>query len=826
MDEAEWDWRLVCPLMAGGLLVLIVFGGPWVPAGVLLLAVLVLIWLHRRGSRALLNLLLCLRAGARKSTWLSCRITAGVHAVEWAQTLQREGTGPSVDAVVRDLLGEDPDSLLVRGDHEEGLRTLRASGYLVDNAAWQQLKRKVQQIEDGTIAVCGPRGSGKTTLLDAAVRQAGFGVLAQAPASYTPHDFLVSLSVRVCQTYVRESGKAVPEFTRLSPLDRLGRRIKAGVRRVGRWGVFALPAAALVAAGSAASVRSLYSQNADAGARLVSVVADHVGRAGEDIWQGRSVVTSVLVAVAGLLWWRLRHRAAAVHVLLQAPLVLVGVVSFLLVAACARDLVVDQQIRQILLQVQLPTLVSLGFMLLVLTVSRAAQESAAELTLGTWDISARAIFRPVTYLVSGLLVLLLLRNAQVHALLADSENPLRLAVLVTAALLFKIALWKPRPAGSALVSRCQDYLYRLQTVQSSSSALNTSAVAQLVTLGTAHTSSLSTVPLSFPELVDNFRRLLGLIAAEKARQGEYVVIAIDEVDRLGSDTKALAFLSEIKAILGVPHVHYLISVAEDVGATFVRRGLPHRDVTDSSLDDILHVQPSTLAESQQILSARSETLTGPYTALAHSLSGGGLRDLLRYGLQILEMQDKSQSNELIEISRHLILEELSETLAGFRILLSKHQFSPNTSPILGSFGALVRDLQLPCPCAAMSLQPTLERFAFYGSADRPGVPVDLELVDTTRQLIDEASAYAYFSLTLLDIFSSSGLDRRTAAAAAFGREGDLQRLADARQELGISPYSARTLLDAIRAAWTLPLQPRGNGNIPLQRAGDCTIHTA
>lgn len=826
VDEAEWDWRPVCLLLAGALVALLVFGGPWISPILLLLAAGVLAWLHSRGSSALVNLLECLRAGVRKLSWVACRISAGVSAMEWAETLQREGTGPSVDAVVREMLGEDPDSLLVRGDHEDGLRTPRAAHYLVENAAWLQLKRKVQQIEGGTIAVCGPRGSGKTTLLEAAVRQADFGVLAQAPASYTPHDFLVSLTVRLCQTYIRDSGKVVPEFTRLSPLDRLGRRIKAGVRRVGRWGVFALPAAALVVAGSAASVRSVYSQNAGAGAHLVSVVADRVSRGGEQIWQGHSVFTSVLVAVAGLVWWRARRRAGVVHVLLRAPLVLGGVVGFLLVAACVRDLVTDEQIRQVLRQVELSTLLSLGFAVLVLTVCRAAQESEVEFTWGAWDISARGVFRPVTYLVSGLIVLLLLRNEQVHALLADSENPLRLAGLVVAALLFKIALWKPRPAESVLVARCQDYLYRLQTVQSSSSALNTSAAAQLVTLGTAHTSSLSTVPLSFPELVDDFRRLLGLIAAEKASQGKYVVIAIDEVDRLGSDTKALAFLSEIKAVLGVPDVYYLISVAEDVGATFVRRGLPHRDVTDSSLDDILHVQPSTLTESQQILSARSETLTGPYTALAHALSGGGLRDLLRYGLQIMEMQDKSQSNELTEISRHLILEELSETLAGFRTLLSKHQFSPHTSPILGSFGALVRDLQLPCPCAALSLQPSLERFAFYGSAERPGAPTGFELVDTTRQLIDEASAYAYFSLTLLDIFSSSGLDRRTALAAAFGREGDLQRLADARQELGISPYSARTLLDGIRAAWTLPLQPRGNGSIPLQRAGDCSIHTA
>ncbi|WP_405477165.1 hypothetical protein [Streptomyces sp. NBC_00009] len=71
------------------------------------------------------------------------------------------------------------------------------------------------------------------------------------------------------------------------------------------------------------------------------------------------------------------------------------------------------------------------------------------------------------------------------------------------------------------------------------------------------------------------------------------VIAIDEVDRLGSDTQVLAFLVELKAILGVSHVHHLISVAAEVSAAFGRRGLPHSNAADSSLDDVVHVPSSS-----------------------------------------------------------------------------------------------------------------------------------------------------------------------------------------------------------------------------------------
>ncbi|MEV8393461.1 MULTISPECIES: ATP-binding protein [unclassified Streptomyces] len=74
--------------------------------------------------------------------------------------------------------------------------------------------------------------------------------------------------------------------------------------------------------------------------------------------------------------------------------------------------------------------------------------------------------------------------------------------------------------------------------------------------------------------------------------------------------------------------------------------------------------------------------------LAHALSGGILRDLLRYGLQIREIQDKTQSHELTDLSRHLVLEELAETFAGFRTLLSKQQRTHNTSDVLASFRTL------------------------------------------------------------------------------------------------------------------------------------------
>ncbi|MFJ6686714.1 hypothetical protein [Streptomyces werraensis] len=534
-----------------------------------------------------------------------------------------------------------------------------------------------------------------------------------------------------------------------------------------------------------------------------------------------TVAASVMVVLAGIVWWKSRHRAWLPRLMARLWQVGNAPLGVGLALASLGSVLIDKQIDQHARQVDLDTIFNAALLIGGWLVCRAARDSDVVFTRGRWLLSFEMFFRPAAAACGVFVLLFLVRNPQTYPLLSDTENPLRLAGMLVGVLLAKAGGWRPRPGEPELVTRCRDHLYRLQTIQMSTNAISTGA-SQLLSLGSSHTTSVSTIPPNFPALVEDFRRLLTQIATVKSQGGEVVVIAIDEVDRLGSDTQALAFLSEVKAILGVPHVYYLISVSEDVGATFVRRGLPHRDVTDSSLDDILHVQPSTLKESLVILAKRAETLTVPYVQLAHALSGGILRDLLRYGLQVKEMQDKAQSFELTDISRHLILKELSETLAGFRTLLSKHQWTRDTSDILSTIRALGGHLRAPCPCTEAQMRHALEHFAFYMAG---GLAHD-ELTDDARQLIDEASAYAYFTLTLLDIFSTEGLERRTRQAAENGPDGDPERLAEARRELGISPHSARPLIDSIRKAWSLSWGPTAHVPIPSPRPSDCTIHAA
>lgn len=821
-SETEWNWWAACLLILFPSIVMLAIGGLLALAVAVAVAAGVLFTLFWRGSAAWFNLRQSLVAAFWAAVWLAQRVELGLCAAQWGEVLEEQGTRPVVAQVVRQMLGDDPDSLFIPGNYE-GLRALRAPGYFVDNEALQQLQRKVAHIEYGTIAICGPRGTGKSTLLERCVDAADFGVLAQAPATYTPHDFLLSLSVRLCATYIRVEGYEVPEFTRLSNVRRLLHRVMSRVWRLGRWGAFALPSAALVVWGLSTSARSLYSQYASSVADFVRMHVALLRTHSVQAWQGHAAIASVLAILAGLTWWKSRHSSWLPSLLGGIWAIAGTPIGMLLTFGSIGSIALDKQVQQQVPHIQLETMITAGLLMVVWVYCLRFRDSGRTLQSGRWRIAMETIFGPLVFVSGTGLLLYLVSNPETYPILANTENPLRLAGAIGGMLLARAGGWHPRPKEPELVTRCRNHLFRLQTIQTSSNALSTST-SQVLSLGTSHTTSVSTVPPNFPELVEEFRDLLGRIAKKKATQNKVVVIAIDELDRLGSAAQALAFLGEIKAILGVPHVYFLISVAEDVGASFVRRGLPHRDVTDSSLDDIIHVQPSRLKDSRAILAKRCETLTDPYVLLAHSLSGGVLRDLLRYGLQIREMQEKAQSFELTDISRHVILDELSETLAGFRTLLSKQQWTRDTSGVLGAFRTLGGHLREPCPCTLFDLQLALEQFAFYAAGDRPGPIAHHELSDDALQLIDEASAYAYFSLTLLDIFSANGLDRRTQQAAEQGPDGDPERLAEARQELGISPYSARPLIDSIRKAWSLPLGPSANSRRPRSRARNCPLH--
>ncbi|MGW1601307.1 P-loop NTPase fold protein [Streptomyces eurythermus] len=811
-----WNWRTGSPPALCFLTLLLWLRerpGTTVYVAAALAAAAILAALSRAEGRRTLGLALVYLCLSPVEAFRSLR--AGRAGNIWAEDLRVNGVKPLMKRVLDALLGDDPDELLFP-DSYEGFKTSASHAYFVPSAGAEQLIRKMGHMDGGTIAICGPRGSGKTTLLEHCVAGNDFSVITSAPATFAPHDFLVSLFSDLCERYIKSEGYQVPDFARITTTERALRRVLPWLRRATGWLSYALPAVLLIGLGTFAAMRSLEQRHGRLLTQRTRHFLDEATSLATDVWRGENIGAGLALALLGVMVWRARRNRVVLRTLKDLWVWGTAALGLTLVAVPVVSVFRDPELKHDWDRLLADDFASVPLTLCVLLyLFSDSRDNDRHVSLGRWDIPHRRIHAARRLVSVAGMAYVYVRHAALRDLVTDDDNPVRLLSVLTGVALIKIGKWTPKPGEPHLVRRCRNQLYRLQTVQSSTSTLTLGA-SPLVSLGSSHATAVTTVPPNLPALVADFRELLADIARTRSLQGKRTVIAIDELDRLGSDAKALAFLGEVKAVFGVPHVHYLVSVAEDVGAAFVRRGLPYRDATDSSLDDVVHVQPGTLAQSGMILQKRAPGISAPYVALVHALSGGIPRDLVRYGRRVMETEKKAGTVELSDISRMLVLDELYETLSGFRVLLGRQEWTEAASPVLESFRRLMARLKSGTG-DLRALRRDLTDFAegrrrFDFSGDL------LHLEAETSRLLVEASSYAYFSLTLLDIFGTEGFTRRSERAYATP-EGDPQLLAEARQELAVSPYTARSLLRSIRRAWGLPVQgrvpaPRGAGRRP------------
>ena len=149
-------------------------------------------------------------------------------------------------------------------------------------------------------------------------------------------------------------------------------------------------------------------------------------------------------------------------------------------------------------------------------------------------------------------------------------------------------------------------------------------------------TTLAQLQETLPNVVESLRAFLSQVA----RTGR-VVIGIDELDKIGSDEKARQFLSDIKGIFGLERCFYLVSVSEEAMASFERRGLPFRDVFDSSFDEIIKVPYLGFDDAKRMLARRILGLPVPFAGLCYCLSGGLPRDLIRAARRLIDIPHPS-----------------------------------------------------------------------------------------------------------------------------------------------------------------------------------------
>jgi hypothetical protein len=382
---------------------------------------------------------------------------------------------------------------------------------------------------------------------------------------------------------------------------------------------------------------------------------------------------------------------------------------------------------------------------------------------------------------------------------------------------------RPNPEGSkghALAATARRHLARVRYLQTYTSGWSGTMRLPGSDSQFSRGHTRAEQPLSYPEIVGEFRAFAGEVAAaDMYRDGGRVFMGIDELDKIGAPEQAEHFLNEIKGIFGIPHVYFMVSVSDDALTSFERRGLPLRDAFDSSFDEIIHVGPLSYLESRRLLYRRVIGLTEPYVALCHCMAGGLARDLIRAARQVIRAGETLAGSNPSSPDDQGELDVDSST--AFLLL---REPPTRQTPALGTVCAAVVREELRrktravahvassiAPGQAQDFQHTLYDIARHLA---PGVTA-LKIVDIACQpgqgesaavtsLRLDFAAYAYYCATLQDVFTEHlDAERMIKATSASPEPGSFDALAAARHAFTLDTVLAWRSITQFRQAWSL-----------------------
>ena len=374
-----------------------------------------------------------------------------------------------------------------------------------------------------------------------------------------------------------------------------------------------------------------------------------------------------------------------------------------------------------------------------------------------------------------------------------------------------ISLWRTylrRTREPEIIKRAREYLLRLQVDKTvtSGTGVNSPSIRGLgLTMNRA--SSVKYTPWSLPELVGYTRRFMQDVSLQMKNSSRPVVVAIDEIDRIGSLEDAEGFIGEIKAVFGVEGCYFLVAVAEDVGSLFAQRATAGRSILENAFDEIVAVGPLTLQEARSLLLKRVPGFTDAFVYLVYAMSGGLPRELIRITRRLVELNLEQLGQggypRLEDLARALVTESAIDALDASRNQMSRLILRPDWAPLFDSMRSASVRLQRDRSSAkldevikevdGMTLPQTTKR-------DVSDVKI-LADEDVAERILSSLSAFAYFGITVGDAFSDRYFNLREAQRRTDSGAGDAyEELAAARIELSVSYASARLILDRFRAS--------------------------
>jgi hypothetical protein len=310
-------------------------------------------------------------------------------------------------------------------------------------------------------------------------------------------------------------------------------------------------------------------------------------------------------------------------------------------------------------------------------------------------------------------------------------------------------------------------------------------------LGASTSTTLARTPWTLPEAVEEFRRFVSTLSRR------FVVIGIDELDKMESDVAAREFLNNVKGVFGVERCYFLVSVSEDAMSAFERRGLPLRDVFDSSFDEIQRIGYLDLEESRGVLESRVTGVPVPFQCLCHCLAGGLPRDLIRTTRELVHHYYAERARgdtadvSLCNLTRSLVRTEWKGKVAG-AIAAGRSAAAPHPWWLT----TWLHELDRGEPDIA-SLQDWTVRLS-RDSAVR-GEESDAD----GRRVAVEMMAFNYYVATLLEFFEDRGIgaeleDATRPGELHRGAVANLESLTMARQQFATDPRLVWRLVEQAR----------------------------
>jgi hypothetical protein len=324
---------------------------------------------------------------------------------------------------------------------------------------------------------------------------------------------------------------------------------------------------------------------------------------------------------------------------------------------------------------------------------------------------------------------------------------------------------------------------------------------------------------TLPSVIAGYRDLAEAVSKERVK----LFIGIDELDKISSDEDAERFLNEIKAIFGVDGCFYLVSVSENAMSSFERRGLPFRDVFDSTFDEIVRIERFSYEQSRTLIKRRT-IMPDPFIALCHCVSGGLPRDLIRTARTLYRLNaQRKLGGSLENITRALITEDLHAKTAASWVELARLTAEPEATLFKSWFkrvtalsadgngqdhkppdSRLVNGNALYQTCADFWTEAGKWPNASSASGpDGDGPPAGTKSGQNAlvNSLGLEINAYRYLAASIVQFFGSqpSNSDLRTAGDPAAGK-ASFEMLAEARLLFVNSPLLAWGMISDFRHA--------------------------